>query len=200
MSNTIRSEISRFPTRYLRADELNGAWRGVALVKADVSEESVAFIIRVTRSLLVFLRSVLSLLVILMMDALLSPETPVLNSCRPSHLSETHFNIISNICLCLPSVLPIWFSHQNPIIIHLIPHVCYVRCHSLFLELNILPWISSREEPPLCLLTQRSWVRFPVLPNFLRSSGSGTGSTQPREDKWGATWKKSSGSGQENRH
>jgi hypothetical protein len=27
-----------------------------------------------------------------------------------------------------------------------------------------------------------SWVRFPALPDFLRSSGSGTGSTQPRED------------------
>jgi hypothetical protein len=25
-------------------------------------------------------------------------------------------------------------------------------------------------------------VRFPALPDFLRSSGSGTGSTQPRED------------------
>jgi hypothetical protein len=28
---------------------------------------------------------------------------------------------------------------------------------------------------------QRSWVRFPALPDFLRGSGSGTGSTQPRE-------------------
>jgi hypothetical protein len=28
------------------------------------------------------------------------------------------------------------------------------------------------------LLTQRSRVRFPALPNFLSSSGSGTGSTQ----------------------
>jgi hypothetical protein len=35
---------------------------------------------------------------------------------------------------------------------------------------------------------------------FLRSSGSGTGFTQPREDKWGATWKESSGSGLENRN
>jgi hypothetical protein len=32
-------------------------------------------------------------------------------------------------------------------------------------------------------------VRFPALPDFLRSSGSGTGSTQPREYNWGVTWK-----------
>jgi hypothetical protein len=32
------------------------------------------------------------------------------------------------------------------------------------------------------LQIQRSWVRFPALPDFLRSSGSGTGSTQRRED------------------
>jgi hypothetical protein len=44
---------------------------------------------------------------------------------------------------------------------------------------------------------QRSWVRFPVLPDFQRNSESGTGSTQPREYNWGATWKKSSGSGLE---
>jgi hypothetical protein len=30
---------------------------------------------------------------------------------------------------------------------------------------------------------------------FLRSSGSGTGSTQPREDNWGATWMERRGSG-----
>jgi hypothetical protein len=48
------------------------------------------------------------------------------------------------------------------------------------------------------LLTQRSRVRFLGLPDFLSSNGSRTGSTQPREDKWRATWKKSSGSGLEN--
>jgi hypothetical protein len=31
-------------------------------------------------------------------------------------------------------------------------------------------------------IIQRSRVRFAALPDFLRSSGSGTGSTQPRED------------------
>ena len=44
------------------------------------------------------------------------------------------------------------------------------------------------EGPPLWssgqsfwLQIQRSRVRFPALPDFLSSSGSGTGSTQPRE-------------------
>ena len=49
------------------------------------------------------------------------------------------------------------------------------------------------------LQIQRSRVRFPALPDFLSSSGSGTGSTQPREVNWGATWIESSGSGPENR-
>jgi hypothetical protein len=49
------------------------------------------------------------------------------------------------------------------------------------------------------LQIQRFRVLFPALPDFLRSSGSGLGPTQPREDNWGATWKESSGSGLENR-
>jgi hypothetical protein len=49
------------------------------------------------------------------------------------------------------------------------------------------------------LQTQRSLVRFPVLPDFLRSSGSGTGSTQPRGTAGELLGRKSSGSGVENR-
>jgi hypothetical protein len=39
------------------------------------------------------------------------------------------------------------------------------------------------------LQIQRSQVRFPALPDFLRSSGSGTGSSLPRVDNWGAIWR-----------
>ena len=49
------------------------------------------------------------------------------------------------------------------------------------------------------LQIQRSRVRFPALPDFLSSSGSGTGSTQLREVNWGVTWIKSRGSDPENR-
>jgi hypothetical protein len=52
-------------------------------------------------------------------------------------------------------------------------------------ELQVVYWA---ERPPLWssgqsfwLQIQRSRVRFPALPDFLSSSGSGTGSTQPRE-------------------
>jgi hypothetical protein len=48
------------------------------------------------------------------------------------------------------------------------------------------------------LLTQRSRVQFLELPEFLLAVGLERGPLSHCEDKWGATWKKSSGSGLEN--
>ena len=53
-------------------------------------------------------------------------------------------------------------------------------CHFSFLSIFHGPplWSSGQS---FRLQIQRSRVRFPALPDFLSSSGSGTGSTQPRE-------------------
>ena len=55
---------------------------------------------------------------------------------------------------------------------------------------NSVALVRERTRPPLWssdqsfwLQIQRSRVRFPELSDFLSSSGSGTGSTQPREVK-----------------
>jgi hypothetical protein len=51
----------------------------------------------------------------------------------------------------------------------------------------LLLWSSGQST---WLQIHRSRVRFQALLHFLRSTGSGTWSTQPLECNWGATWKK----------
>ena len=97
-----------------------------------------------------------------------------------------------------------WINHQhvrngslNCFLIHVSP---VLKTGSVFSQSVCLfrqPLWSSGQS--FWLQIQRSRVRFPALPDFLSSSGSVTGSTQPREVNWGATWIKSSGSGPENR-
>jgi hypothetical protein len=49
------------------------------------------------------------------------------------------------------------------------------------MKLHMLIFIALYMKDDKYFSGQRSWVRFPALPDFLRSSRSGTGSTQPHE-------------------
>jgi hypothetical protein len=68
--------------------------------------------------------------------------------------------------------------HGN-IIMHIIILMLYNNVHNYVTNVGPPLWSCGQSS---WLQFQRSRVRFPVLPDFLRSSGSGTGSTQPRED------------------
>ena len=66
--------------------------------------------------------------------------------------------------------------------------LCFFGSLKIGLPLIIIIIIIAYKGPPLWssgqsfwLQIQRSRARFPALPDFLSSSGSGTGSTQPRE-------------------
>ena len=74
-----------------------------------------------------------------------------------------------------------------------------MRCHEK-MPFNAYTYIFMITWPPIWYSDEHVWlpskssrVRFPaILWNFSGSVGSGTGSTQPREDNWVATWMGSS--------
>jgi hypothetical protein len=77
-------------------------------------------------------------------------------------------------------------------------YIIWVYWCLLYKLLKLLLHSANFSWPPLestgqsfWLQIQRSQVWFPALPDLLRSSGFGTRSTQPHEDNWGATWRKS---------
>jgi hypothetical protein len=75
-----------------------------------------------------------------------------------------------------------------------IPTALSLFCRTITAGLCFLRLCSSKGRPPLWSSGQSSWqkiqrsrVWLPALPDFLRSGGSGTGCTQPREYKCGDT-------------
>jgi hypothetical protein len=80
------------------------------------------------------------------------------------------------------------FEHRNP---HDIKCKTYEHIAQELFKSRPPLWSSCQSS---WMQIQRSLVRFPALPDFLRSSWSGTGSTQPREYEELLEWK-SSGSG-----
>jgi hypothetical protein len=106
-----------------------------------------------------------------------SRKSEVLSSCHP-------LNVTSNIC-SLTSL-------------HRLHYQCtFITSNSglLWRDLRrLLKWNVITNISNLCRIEgtwlQIRWsrIRFPALPDFLRSSGSGTGSTEPRQDKRRDTW------------
>jgi hypothetical protein len=94
--------------------------------------------------------------------------------------------LFSCLCLWLPSTFSSVQVLLQNVSVHFSSMLSTCPSHLIidFIILIIGYW------PPLLSSGQSSWVRFPAQPDFLRSSESGTGSTQPREDNWGTTWMK----------
>jgi hypothetical protein len=93
------------------------------------------------------------------------------------------FGLIKPSVLDVPTNLSLWAQQIEYNNYHLPPSaviVCNIR-NTIFLYLTYLSikihlWSSGQSS---WLQVQRSLIRFPALPDFLRSSGSGKGSTQP---------------------
>jgi hypothetical protein len=84
-------------------------------------------------------------------------------------------------------------TNKAVLVLFHIQYVCLIVC-LIVCVIEVSNWVFQicvsvcQRGPPLrssgqsfWLQIQRSRVRFPALPDFLSSSGSGTGSTQPRE-------------------
>jgi hypothetical protein len=84
--------------------------------------------------------------------------------------------------LCVFLISPMYAICLNHLTVVLNTQIYFIK-RSIMKLLNL--WSSDQTS---WLQILRSWVPFPALPDFLRSSGSGTGSTQPREYNWWATW------------
>jgi hypothetical protein len=146
--------------------------RRVALVRTDVSEELSASFIRVTR--IGWLGSTLAATSNLR-TLRRNPSSPILVTLMKEALSsqKTPFFIVTAVKTSNLTV--VYLFESQPV------HFCSRSMNEF--QLSALQWPIR---PPLWsngqsswLLTQSSPVRFPALPDFLSSSGSGTGSTQP---------------------
>ena len=125
-----------------------------------------------------------------------TPPQPIRDTC-PAHLilldfiihallGEQYRSLSSSLCSFLHSLATSSLLGPNILLNTLFSNILSLRSsHSVSEKFR---FHIKQQGPPLWssgqsfwLQIQRSRVRFPALPDFLSSSGSGTGSTQPRE-------------------
>jgi hypothetical protein len=118
-----------------------------------------------------------------------SPQTSKVNNFyKESCWNELEIRFDSCLIHCEATGARILYSvlHEVIKIVNLIKSRLLWFCFRTELQFSS-QWFSGQSS---WLQIQRSRFRFPALPDFLRSGGSGTGSTQPCEYNSGATWKK----------
>jgi hypothetical protein len=116
---------------------------------------------------------------------------------RPCHLSLTHhFHCVTVLSHSFVDTLFLLLSCMPYMWISLPLSISCLTDLSVPNGLKVSSWLTSQSLSPI-------WVQLRYTENdkgaiwsqaeqfhFLSSRGSGTGSTQPREDNWGATWRK----------
>jgi hypothetical protein len=196
--------------RWLRRMPYSGMWRRVALVRTDVSEEGITSVIRVERVLQLLLAAyaVLSSLTFQTDDGgdtifrkvgsfnrhtESSPEDGILQhvSCAKQETSKWKHGLIwnwgpANLTLTIDD----YYWKLNDLIWSLVYNertVLYSCCLVIFLH-PVARSITQSFSSVFVRHYQIFWV----------AVGLERGPLSPCESKWGATWKKSSGSGLEN--
>jgi hypothetical protein len=111
------------------------------------------------------------------------------------HTAMTHIALwnVEDLTLCRQSAYrwpPLWSSGQSSWLQN-----GDVLCFPWATNWICICYVDG-SRPHLSSSVQSSWLQiqrprgwFPALPDFLRGSGSVTGSTQLRKYNWGATWK-----------